>query len=141
MSDLLSPVSSVGAGSSAREVSVGGHAGSFAAHPKGAESAAAVRPVDPARDARDARMDRQRDLPVGPPPTFQINVLQDIRASQLDPTPVHDAETADVETPDDATKAGPGKDAGARSEADTYHTMYKNTDRNPGADATLDRKV
>lgn len=139
MSDVLSPVSSVGHGTAGREISVGGQGGSFVAQPKGAETAIAVRPVDPARDARDARMDRQRDLPVGPAPTFKINVLQDMRADQREgkrnPRAVSDAENSE------AGDRGQSKNSGPCTEAENCLTLYRSAEAKESGDQTLNRKV
>ncbi|MCC0074966.1 MAG: hypothetical protein H6898_00075 [Rhodobacter sp.] len=48
------------------------------------ETARAPRPVEAAHPAADLRRDTARDKPVGPPPAFEINVLQDIRARLAD---------------------------------------------------------
>lgn len=62
--------------------------------PAAAISALAPRPVEPITSARDARNDTARDKPVGPPPAFEINVLQDMRASQqLPPVSVHNMDS------------------------------------------------
>lgn len=47
-----------------------------------AVSAQAVRPVQGPGRVADARLHTGRDRPVGPPPAFDINVLQDLRERQ-----------------------------------------------------------
>lgn len=130
MSDVLSPVSSSGLGTAGREPAMGGQGGAFAAQAKGAESAAAVRPVDPIRDARDARMDRTRDLPVGPAPTFQRNVLQDMRDNwRAIATKAKDA-------PDGASGEGRGQ-----AEGDAYQALSSGAGPRESGGQTLDLKV
>lgn len=82
MTSLLSPVSPVGAvsrDSPAPSVTQG------APRPAAPlESARAPRPVDPAGLSEKARNQNMRDRPVGPPPSFDVNVLEDIRARLAD---------------------------------------------------------
>jgi len=49
------------------------------------ETARAPRPVEAGQPAADLRRDTARDKPVGPPPAFEINVLQDILTRLRDP--------------------------------------------------------
>ena len=51
------------------------------------ESARAVKPVDVAPRSERLRNPVERERPVGPPPSFEINVLQDIRTRLAEPPP------------------------------------------------------
>ncbi|MFN3538081.1 MAG: hypothetical protein ACK4Y4_11595 [Brevundimonas sp.] len=55
------------------------------------ETARAPQPVFGANPAETARNQTQSERPVGPPPAFQINVLQDIRARLADPAKAYEA--------------------------------------------------
>ena len=87
--------------------------------PVGAISALAPRPVEPITSARDARNDTARDKPVGPPPAFEINVLQDMRASQqLPPVSVHNQDnSADSTDPLSARQTALGPAYGTNRDA------------------------
>lgn len=52
------------------------------------ESARAPRPVDAGTPPQAVQQQARNEKPVGPPPAFEINVLQDIRARLNDPAPV-----------------------------------------------------
>lgn len=79
MSTLLSPIAPGGAG--ARDAPLPGPA--IAPRPvTSLESARAVQPVPPDPSVIRARNPTLRERPVGPPPTFEVNVLEDMRDRQ-----------------------------------------------------------
>lgn len=93
------------------------------------ESPRAVAPVPAANPAETVRNQTQRERPVGPPPSFDINVLQDIRTRLAEPaartgphdtTPAADSDEAEpVEKPEapDRSEAAPrAVDAGTVGE-------------------------
>ena len=92
MSSVLSPLPPTGPVAALRDPS--GHAPSSGHRPIAAataiDSARAPRPVDPAAASIVLRNDEARDRPVGPPPSFDVNVLQDIRARMQDNKPPSD---------------------------------------------------
>lgn len=96
-----------------------------------AESAQALRPVDPGSRTADLRLPTGRDRPVGPPPTFEINVLEDLRARMSDP-PTPDDPLVSDET--DAPRDDPAVPDLARPQRDAV-------DAETLAAPTLDRKV
>ena len=95
MSSVLSPLAPVTP--LTREGPVGPHA----ARPvTPVETALAVRPVQPDTAAELVRNPASHERPVGPPPTFDVNVLQDIRARLKDAPPPEDAaEPAEADEP------------------------------------------
>ncbi len=95
MSSVLSPLAPVTP--LTREGPVGPHA----ARPvTPVETARAVRPVQPDTAAELVRNPASHERPVGPPPTFDVNVLQDIRARLKDAPPPEDAaEPAEADEP------------------------------------------
>ncbi|GAB4265909.1 MAG: hypothetical protein Kow0013_14540 [Pararhodobacter sp.] len=113
---------------------------------RGAETARAPRAVETAQTARDVRAEVARDKPVGPPPAFDINVLQDIRARLVAPPEVVPAEpeapvpetaeekaTEPAQAARDETEAEPPPpdraaahtDPGIRAEGETAHMLDK----------------
>jgi len=85
MSAILSSVSLSGSTPDLRAAGSPAPAASPPAQPTATISAVAPRPVDPVVSARDVRKNTADDRPVGPPPAFEINVLQDMRATQRRP--------------------------------------------------------
>ncbi len=137
MSDLVSPISTANQTHNQRVMPIAGQSGVLATPPKGAESHAAVRPVDPSQRARDARMDVLRDVPVGPPPTFDINVLQDIRATQRDPAEQKDQLDIAV----DAAKSTKEDMPEGRAETQPMQAPYFETQDAEAKASSLDLKV
>ncbi|WP_209426161.1 hypothetical protein [Pararhodobacter sp. SW119] len=76
-----------------------------------AETARALRPVDPALTAADVRLTTRRDQPVGPPPAFTINVLQHLREAAMAPPEVHpDPEDLDTMSARETESPAPADD-------------------------------
>ena len=82
------------------------------------ESPRAVQPVDDSRAAEMARYHAQRERPVGPPPSFDINVLQDIRTRIADPDMKQAIEDANARQDESAETENEGVDRSERSSAD-----------------------
>jgi len=145
MSDTISPVSTANQNQGQRGMPVAGQSSVTATAPKGAESHAAVRPVDPSQQLRDARMDVLRDVPVGPPPSFDINVLQDIRAHQRDPDDLKDrteiAADAVNEAAKDTAKDSAKGTGEARGETPTEPALYRQPQEADTQAQSLNRKV
>lgn len=80
MTAVLSPVSLSGFAPDTRSQALVGPGASASSRAPSGETAQAMRPVDPTKTAQDVRAETARDKPVGPPPSFEINVLQDMRA-------------------------------------------------------------
>lgn len=81
------------------------------------ETARAPRPVDPVGAAYRSRGTGRRDQPVGPPPSFAVNVLQDILSRLAEPAPPTDQPPPDVASraasdaaPESATAKSAGRD-------------------------------
>lgn len=55
--------------------------------PMRAETARAPQPVDAAQRGRDIRFEDRQGRPVGPPPSFQVSLLQAMQEAALDPRP------------------------------------------------------
>lgn len=100
MSSVLSPLPPTGPVAALRDPS--GHAPSSGLRPVAAataiDSARAPRPVDPGSAGFALRNDEARDRPVGPPPSFDVNVLQDIRARMRDAPPEAEVPSPQGET-------------------------------------------
>lgn len=112
MSDVLSPVSFSAAASGPRDSPRDGPVGVLSVRPQAAEGANALRPVDPVLAARKLRVDTTRDQPVGPPPAFKINVLQDLRERMLSaPEAVPDPADGSSDPGSDATDGAMSEDA------------------------------
>jgi hypothetical protein len=115
----------------AREVVAPATASRGAAPATATVSAQALRPVDPGSRAADLRLPASRDRPVGPPPAFDINVLEDLRERM--------AEAAAPET-------APGQEASDRSRdaapaPDVAHHLRDAVEAEAPTAPMLDRKV
>ncbi|PVH28566.1 hypothetical protein [Pararhodobacter oceanensis] len=75
----IAPVSIPGTAFDVRAYGVVGQGVAAANRAPATETAQALRPVEPSVSPRDVRGETARDRPVGPPPTFEINVLEDMR--------------------------------------------------------------
>ena len=91
-----------------------------------AESAQALRPVDPSKSVRDIRGETARDKPVGPPPSFDVNVLQDMRETLRDPV--------------DKPNAGEGDNIPQRREVEESEMAYGKSSQ-AASDPELNRKI
>ena len=112
MTSLLSPVSPVGALSRDTPAPSVTQGAPRPAAPL--ESARAPRPVDPAGRAERLRAQTARDRPVGPPPSFEVNVLQDIRERLADPAGPQPAAQGD-----DPGATSPGPQGSVPDDLDT----------------------
>lgn len=122
LSELVLPRATATLPATARQGAMAGQGGALTPASVAAETALAVRPVDPADQAHDVRAEVRRDLPVGPPPAFEINVLQHLREQQRglqsEPDKSVSSEEADNSphgrhlAPDGAYRPKSGKDQG-----------------------------
>ncbi|WP_417626850.1 hypothetical protein [Pararhodobacter aggregans] len=94
------------------------------------ESARAVKPVDVAPRPELPRNPAERERPVGPPPSFEINVLQDIRTRLAEPQP---------RLAPDSDDPAPAEPRGQQAEAPEAPIRPTGTDAEPAH--LLDRKV
>ena len=101
------------------------------------ESARAVKPVDVAPRPELPRNPAERERPVGPPPSFEINVLQDIRTRLAEPQPPL-APGSDDPAPAEATTDSASEQAEAPSAPDPA-LRPTGTEAEPAH--LLDRKV
>jgi hypothetical protein len=141
MTDVLSPVSSTSQNSASRDLSLGGQGVVFASRSKGAESAAALRAVDPSTTVRDMRRDLLRDMPVGPSPAFQINILQDIQANQRTAPSRDDATVEGENLEDDGDSTARETRQGASTEGADYQSMYRDVGAPNLSDQAVNIKV
>lgn len=119
MSTVLSPIAPGAAG--ARDAPLLGLAP--APRPVAAlESARAVQPVAPDPSVIRARNPNARERPVGPPPTFEVNVLEDLRQRLLD------VEVGPVQS-DPGSPAPPGTPEGVYAELATHPDEGSHLDR------------
>ncbi|MFN4100723.1 MAG: hypothetical protein ACK4GT_13185 [Pararhodobacter sp.] len=112
MSSVLSPIGPSGANARDPAAVVLTTAPRPVAPVSSVETARAPQPVFGANPAEIARNQPQSERPVGPPPAFEINVLQDIRARLADPTKANEA----PEEPDQPRTDTPGAEVEAEAE-------------------------
>lgn len=139
MTDMLLPISSSGPASGARDVLMGGARSVMSVRPQGVESAAALRPVDPSALAKDIRLQSTRDLPVGPPPTFEINVLEHLHASLFKTEKAPAA--PDENTAPENEVAGTSEETAQLGAAVSFETRYASDGVSFGQDPALNKVV